>query len=335
MAIINRLAQWSEIQKVRPIAEAPDVAAGRDGELALRGLVGASYRLGDASVFAGRRVPSRRQGRRREIDLIVCTPRVIHLIEAKNWSGRLEVMGDAWRQTRRNGDVIGHGDLLADQRLKCDALLEYLNDRGLGLDDRFVRDHIAPKVIFTNPRLELDPSVEALPEVISRRELGEYLGRQRSPGLAERMAASLIDFCLDREARAAGGNGRSAPGPIPRDRYGRILEALAEVGTWDRLEFHGTRVVAGDIISLRIGARTYWRPELLELSNGVPIRLRWARGRTWGLLKALTGLGPLGSLHLGSSRIAVVPADTVTFHAVGEKEPVARRLVALDRIVLG
>lgn len=335
MEIIHRLAQWSEIRKVRPIAEAPDVAAGRDGELTLRELVGASYRLGEASVFAGRRIPSRRQGRRREIDLIVCTPRFIHLIEVKNWSGRLEVVDGAWRQTRRNGEVVGHGDLLEDQRLKRDAVVEYLNDRGLGLDDRFVRDHVAPKVIFTNPRLELDPSVEALSEVISRRELDEYLGRQRSPGLAERMAASLIAFFLDREARAVDGAGPAAPGPMPGDRYGRILEALAEVGTWDRLEFHGTRVVAGDIISLRVGARTYWRPELLELSGRVPIHLRWARGRAWGLFKALTGLGPLGSLHLGSSRIEVAPADTVTFHAVGERDPVARRLVELDRIVLG
>jgi len=333
--MINRLGQWSEIRKVRPIVESPAAAAGWDGELALRELVGTSHRLGDASVFAGRRIPSRRQGRRREIDLIVCTPRVIHLIEAKNWSGRLEVVDGSWRQTRRNGEVVGHGDLLADQRLRRDAMIEYLNDRGLGLDDRFVRDHTAPKVIFTNPRLELDPSIEALPEVISRRELDEYLGWQRSPGLAERMAASLIASCLGREARAAGGNSHPAPGPIPRDRYGRILEALAEVGTWDRMEFHGTRVVAGDVISLRVGARTYWRPELLELSNRVPIHLRWARGRAWGLFKALTGLGPLGSVHLGSSRIEVAPADTVTFHAVGDTQPSARRLVELDRIVLG
>ena len=59
MKIINRLGQWSEIRKVRPVEEPPDVAAGRDGELALRELIGSSYRLGDASVFAGRRIPSR------------------------------------------------------------------------------------------------------------------------------------------------------------------------------------------------------------------------------------------------------------------------------------
>ena len=36
LKIINRLGQWSEIRKVRPVEESPDVAAGRDGELALR-----------------------------------------------------------------------------------------------------------------------------------------------------------------------------------------------------------------------------------------------------------------------------------------------------------
>jgi hypothetical protein len=49
----------------------------------------------------------------------------------------------------------------------------------------------------------------------------------------------------------------------------------------------------------------------------------------------VTGLGPLGSLDLRKARIEVSPADTVTFHAVGEREPGAHRLVELDRIVLG
>ena len=264
MKIINRLGQWSEIRKVRPVEEPPDVAAGRDGELALRELLGSSYRLEDASVFAGRRIPSRRQARRREIDLIVCTPRAIHLIEAKNWSGRLEVVDGDWRQTRRNGEVVRHGDLLADQRLKRDAVVEYLNERGLDLDDQLVRDHIAPKVIFTNRNLDLDPAVEALPDVISRRELDGYLGRQHQPrkNLAERMVSSLIAFCHDWEQRAAGRVTPSGSGRIPAGQYAKIVECLAEVGTWDRLEFHGTRVVTGDIVSLKVGLRlrTYRRP---------------------------------------------------------------------------
>lgn len=77
MGLIDRLRQWSEIQKVRAADEPPDVAGGRDGELLLRRLVGSSFRFKDAQLLAGRRIPSERQGRRREIDLIVCTPQEI------------------------------------------------------------------------------------------------------------------------------------------------------------------------------------------------------------------------------------------------------------------
>ncbi len=336
MGIINRLEEWSEIGKVRRVEGAPDVAAGRDAELALRELVGTSRRLEGASVLAGRRIPSRRQGRRREIDLIVCTPRAIHLIEAKNWSGRLEVVGGHWRQTRRNGEVVDHGDLLADQRLRRDAVVEYLGDRGLDLDDRFNSDKIAPKIIFTNPNLELSPTIEARPDVISRRELDGYLGRQPHRGsLAERLASSVAAFCRDWEERLASPRSAWASNPIPRDRYEKIVAVLAEAGTWDRLEYHGTRIITGDVLELRLVPRTYRRPELQDLARGLPIRLHWTRSRAWGLVKAVTGLGALGSLGLGNTHIAVSPGDMVMFHAVGEKEPLARRLVELDRIVLG
>jgi hypothetical protein len=40
-------------------------------------------------------------------------------------------------------------------------VVEYLHDRGLDLDSRFVDEHIVPKVIFTNPNLQLDPEVGA------------------------------------------------------------------------------------------------------------------------------------------------------------------------------
>ena len=51
--------------------------------------------------------------------------------------------------------------------------------------------------------------------------------------------------------------------------------------------------------------------------------------------KAITGIGSLGSLYLGKNRLGVSAGDTVTFHAVGDREPIERRLVELDRIMLG
>jgi hypothetical protein len=48
LGLIDRLRQWSEIQKVRADDEPPGVAGGRDGELLLRELVGSSFRFKDA-----------------------------------------------------------------------------------------------------------------------------------------------------------------------------------------------------------------------------------------------------------------------------------------------
>lgn len=331
MGIVSRLREWSAIGRVRPVEEALDAAGGRDGELMLRELIGSSFPFQGAHLLAGRRIPSRRQGRRREIDLIVCTPAMIHLIEVKNWSGRLDVRDGAWRQTRRNGEVVDHGDLLRTNLQKRDAVVEFLGDGGVALDARFARDHIVPKVIFTNPRLELDPAIEALPEVISRRELDAYLGRQPArKGLAERMCASVIAFCLASEAKPA-----VRPGEIPRGQYERIVARLAESGTWDRLHFHGTRVITGDVVCMKLGPKVYRAAELASLSGRLPIHLRWTRGRLWGLWKALTGLGRLGRMDLGNTRMDLSPDDTVTFHAVGDREPADHKLVELDMIVLG
>src|SRR5215469_15761396 len=123
MNLADRLKQWSEIQRVRPIHEAPDVSSGRDAELLLKELVGKSFQAHSAYLFAGRRIPSKRQGRRREIDLIVCTPKMIHLIEVKNWSGRLDVRDGVWRQTRRNGEIVEHPDLFEANRQRQDAVV--------------------------------------------------------------------------------------------------------------------------------------------------------------------------------------------------------------------
>jgi hypothetical protein len=71
------------------------------------------------------------------------------------------------------------------------------------------------------------------------------------------------------------------------------------------------------------------------MSGRLPIRFRWTRGRFWGLVKAVTGLGSLGRLTIGKSRFEVSTADTVMFHVVGDVEPRPRRLVELDGIILG
>jgi hypothetical protein len=334
MELKDRLKQWAQIGQVRPVAELPDVTGGRDAELMLKHLVGSSFEFNNASLLAGRRIPSKRQQRRREIDLIVCTRLKIHLIEIKNWSGVLDVRNGVWRQTRRNGEVVEHPDLLRENLLRRDAVVEYLHDRGLHLVDSFVREHIIPEVILMNPRLAITPDIEALPEVISRRELDGYLGRQEQKSRqTEHIFASLIDLCMDREARH-----RYASSPtntIPDDQFRQIVGLLAETSTWDQIQLFGSRVITGDVLSLKLGGKTYRKPELIELAAHLPIELKWTRSRYLGLFKAVNGLGPLGTLTLGNSRHAVSLGDLLSFHPVGEPEPCSFRLAELERIVLG
>ena len=315
--------------------ESAAAVGGREGEELLRRLVGSSFPFKNAYLFSGRRVPSKRQGRRREIDLIVCTLRAIHLIEVKNWSGSLKVHGGAWRQIRRSGEAVDHPDVVESNRLKREAVLEYLQGRGIALDDSYAREHIVAKVVFMNPNLELEPSIEARADVISRRELDGYLGRQKKTGLAERMFSSFIEFCLDSE-KALGKrveNAESEEGAL--DRYQRIVSCLSEIDTWDRLHFLGGKVESGDALELKLGPRIYRRSEFSRMAERIPLRLQWTRGRLKGLLKALTGLGSLGSLYLGKTRVDLTPADTLIFHVVGEAEPTTFKLVEFDRIVLG
>jgi hypothetical protein len=333
--LINRLRQWTEIQRVVPTTESADVSGGRDAELLLKQLIASSGAFPDGHVFAGRRIPSKRQGRRREIDLIVCTPRMIHLIEVKNWSGQLEIHNGRWRQNRRSGDVVDHGDLIKTNLLKQDAVVEYLHDRGIAIDDALIREHIVTEIIFMNRRLELDPAIEALPEIITRRELDRYLGRQPRSGFAQQMFATLIELCLSAESKRVGNNSRASSEPIAQAKYNQIITCLSETMTWDQLHFFGTKVVAGDVVRLQLGLNTYRKRDLVEINGSVPIRVQWTRNWLWGLLKAATGLGSLGRVYLGKSSTAIAHTDTVTFHAVGDEEPSSRRLVELDRIILG
>jgi len=335
MELIKRFKQWSEIQKVRPVDEEPDVTGGRDGELLLRQLIGGSFPFKGAQLFAGRRIPSKRQGRRREIDLIVCTPQMIHLIEIKNWSGQLDVHNGHWRQTRRSGDVVDHGNLIETNLLKRDAVVEYLENRGLSLDEKFIRECIVPKIIFMNPNLQLDPAIEAREDVISRRELDGYLGRSARKNFAEQIFSSVIESCLNAESRLAARIAQAFRGQHSAASYDRIVTLLSETGTWDQLHYYGTKVVTGDVVVMKLGPKVYRETELIAQAGGHPIRVRWTRGWFWAFMKIITGLGSLGRVHIGKTRMNVVPGDTVTFHAVGEREAKSHRLVEIDQIIVG
>lgn len=335
MTVAQRFQQWRQISQIDPVEEAPSVAGGREAEVLLGELAESFFRSKDAYLLAGRRIPSKRFGRRREIDLIVCTPQMIHIIEVKNWAGQLSAQDGVWRQTRRSGDILEHENPIEKNLVKRDVTVEYLRQCGIKLDKRFVRTHFVSKIVFMNRDLQLDPSVEEHPDVISRHKLDEYLGRQKRKTWAERLFSSFVECCLDSEKKLGEKAAESVTGRIPTPLYNRIVACLSQTGTWDHLHLYGTKILAGDLVAVRVDNKVYRRAELLRMTGGKPIRLKWTRGRIGGVLKALTGIGSLGTMHAGDQRLSVAPEDAVEFHQVGTKETAERRLADVDEIVLG
>ena len=71
-----------------------------------------------------------------------------------------------------------------------------------------------------------------------------------------------------------------------------------------------------------------------EIARG-SMRVAWSRG-TWGLFKALTGLGAVGRLTVpGSGTRELTARDGVTFHAVGDPAPATVPLTRVEEIVMG
>lgn len=335
MSIRERLEQWHQIRQIEPIEEAPSVAGGREAEILLKELAETHFRFKDAFLLAGRRIPSKRTGRKREVDLIVCTPQRIHILEVKNWSGQLSTEDGTWRQLRRGGGVLEHENPVEKNLLKRDVIVEYLRTKGVKLDKAFVQQHMISKVVFMNRRLQLSPAIEQHPDVISRGKLEEYLGRQKRKTFSERLFSSLIELCLDSDQQRVEKVSQTVTGRIPTALYERIVSCLAQTGTWDHLHLFGTKIIAGDLVSVRLGKQVHRREQLVRMAAGKPLRLKWARSRVIGLWKTITGAGNLGTLHLGAETLPVSPDDVVEFHEVGSGRPGERSLAEVDEIVLG
>src|SRR6516162_11862412 len=148
MPLMDRLRAWRAARRAAPVAEDPAVLCGREAELFLHDLVTSHFNHKGAHLFAGRRVPCPRRRMRREIDLIVLTPKLISLIEVKNWSGELFDRGPVWVQVRRTGDELRHPNLIADNLEKRDDFLDYLRGHGLALERDFAARYVVQKVVF-------------------------------------------------------------------------------------------------------------------------------------------------------------------------------------------
>ncbi len=325
MSLPDRLRTWWAARRAAPTPEDPAILFGRQAELSLHDLVTTHFNHKGAHLFAGRRVPCPRRRMRREIDLIVLTPRMISLIEVKSWSGELFDRGPVWVQVRRGGDELHHPNLIADNLEKRAAFLDYLRQHGLGQERDFAARYVSQKVVFMNPNLTVSPSIRAHPDVITHDKLAAFLDRQRAAGFTQRVFCSVIDFCLGAETA------QSLTGSIGGERFAALVQCVAGIRTWDRLRLFGGKVLSGDLLQLHAVGRHLPREEIGRGS----MRVAWSRGQ-WGLFKALTGIGAVGRLKIpGSGTWALTAGDSVTFHAVGDPAPATVPLTRVEEIVMG
>jgi hypothetical protein len=323
MSVLERLRTWNTARSERPVGEDPGVQGGREAEVFLRNLVNSHLNYKGAHLFAGRRVPCPRRRLRREIDLIVLTPKLINLIEVKNWSGELHDHGSIWVQLRRYGGELHHPNLIADNLEKRDVLLEYLRAHGIALERDFAARQLGQKVIFMNPKLTVSPSIATHPDIITRDKLDAYLNQQKRAGFAERVFCSVIEYCLGTE---------SVLGNMSGERFQALAECIGGIPTWDRLQMYGGKMLTGDLHELHVGGNHIYRRDLTVRAS---FPVSWSRG-SWGLFKAITGLGNVGSVEIsGRGMLALSSRDVVSFHAVGEPGAVTHPLTRIEEIGLG
>lgn len=329
MSVAERLREWRQVVATAPVAEAPEVLGGRRAEQFLSALVRSHYQFQGASLYPGRRVPA--AYRRREIDLIVVTARRIHVIEIKNWSGSLRVVGNRWVQTNRNGRVIEHPDLAADHQDRSAALIDYLRGRGVALDPKARSKYLSSKIIFMNPRLAIhDKAIADHPDVLIAGRLDAYLNQRQRFGIGDRIVGSVIQWCLDTETAGAVMDGYL--GALTTETVAAVRTAVADLSTWDSLRYHGSKVENGDVLRLSVGGRVIVRE---QIGRHVACPVRWTRRPTLGLIRALIGVGPPGRLHLPGDVLPITTRDFVLFHRAGEPDPAEIPLLKLNEITIG
>ncbi|MFB3788727.1 MAG: nuclease-related domain-containing protein [bacterium] len=323
---IPRLREWHRLGKIQKVFEDPAATAGREAEQFALELVDTHVRYKNASCYLGKRLPSKEHGRRFEIDLVVLTPNRIYLFEIKNWSGELKASGADWIQIRRNGEMVQGPNLVDYNQTKVNVVRNFLRSQGIELD----RSYFSNRVIFMNPRLQVDPVIVSHPHVITRDRLEGYLSAQRGNTLAERFARSIIETCLDTETGKAL-NDRLFHA-MPSGDFQAVQDLFATVRTWDKVGLHGGKVLTGDVLKLTLGGRAL---NITDFAPGTLLRLSWTRNRIWGLIKALVTSFPLGRLRYPGVKTKVRADDQIQFHHAGEETPTEFALGCVNWIIKG
>eukprot|EP00252_Welwitschia_mirabilis_P018760 TRINITY_DN4189_c0_g1_i1.p1 TRINITY_DN4189_c0_g1~~TRINITY_DN4189_c0_g1_i1.p1 ORF type:complete len:325 (-),score=48.29 TRINITY_DN4189_c0_g1_i1:421-1395(-) len=125
-------------------------------------------------VFLGLRIPDASTGTRLAIDMVLLTKREASVILVKDFKGILDVgTSGCWSLTNFKGQSESIPNLLEVAKHQASILEDYLERRGVQLHSGFM----SYKVIFTNPKCRLLPSIASQPEVLPY-EKWSHLGEE-------------------------------------------------------------------------------------------------------------------------------------------------------------
>lgn len=331
LSLSERFAQWRVLSGVKPIPEDTIKLAGDEGERAVLKTLQRHRSLKGSYLYVNKRIPNIQPGhpllpgKRAEIDLILLTPRHIHVIEIKNWSGRLESDAknpDVWiRQRRYDPGPKPCANVVATNALKVRSLKSYLSQQGIPVTDAHLRNY----VFFTNANLSLAGTVARMPEIVTMDAVRRFSAKVGMRTL-DKIILQLARVVLEREQADQIGQGLCETFPEPL--HAALEKTLDNLPTWDRLVLHGGREVTGDFIWADAwGARCLPK----SLQRGHYYRIDWQYNKYWALLYTLVGRS-LGSIN---NRIQADPHGQVYFHAAGQPNPETFPLAQVTRIEKG
>ncbi|KPI90583.1 hypothetical protein ABL78_0343 [Leptomonas seymouri] len=280
-------------------------------------------KAGWTDVFLRRRVAVARVGHNREIDVVAVGP-VILVVEVKNWQGYVWSKGSSWYQCRncRTMDTLQFEDVQEDNVEKAAALRRYIenarrvelpdsnlvqadsvifghdkrkqNGRGTWYTDRAIHKVcgkcVIPVVIFTSPRVKLDPAtVKAKKYVFTLDTFGAF-ARQALHGNIDFDApndvatpslwSSWIPFVKPTRAVQVAPAGTPESFLLTEEQQDQVAAVVDVMRTWDLVYLLDCCLLTGDLQGIDVPSAfcSYERKHLLD------INVRWNRG-VLGLLK--------------------------------------------------
>jgi hypothetical protein len=334
------IREWYYMQRNKQKHEEDgETMGGRLAERYIKEKVEHRFTFKNAYCFQGKRIPYKTTERsgKREIDLLVVTPKMIHIIEVKNWGGEIRDEGDKWHQIRKfKGDVVHDNPTIMNQE-KMHVLKGYLDKNKCLLPQNPLR-YFSQKVILMNENAILDCTIRSNPNVIVAKKLEGYVSGMKTDILLSRMFKSIITKCLDAEASIQVCDGLLDS--LSPQTYQQIISLLDQLGTWDSLILYGGKRINGDFLHFCFfdgnSEQKITRHQLNHKTSFL-----WHRSHWWLLMQFFCPIGIFSSktsrfeIHLSRDVGQKFSLGHILFHSAGQKTPENFNLIDVDTLELG